>query len=667
MALNGISSEVIVVDNASTDGSVTMVRKVFPRVHLISNVENQGFAKANNQALKIARGKYVCLINPDTLVQEDTFSECLSYMEKHPEAGMVGCKILNPDGTLQLACRRSFPTPWVGFTKAVGLNDLFPQSRLFGRYNLTYLDPDQIAEVEAISGSFMFVRKEAADASGYLDEDFFMYGEDLDWCYRIHQSGWKIIYLPATQIIHYKGRSAREAPFDNLRIFYGAMLLFVKKHFSKGWAFLPQWFLMAGIWLRGGLGFLSHFFQRLVIPAIDLCFLQLALFLAILIWLKTPGYWPRYLLVNGLYSSIWLGCFWGMGLYRRGVFSVSNAIGAVFFGFIINTSVTFFLPEYQFSRAVMLIAAVLDAILLGGWRLGIRLATKKSRSVLLSKLGRSLVNRRVIIAGTGAASQHILRQLRRHPDTGFEVVGIVSIDPAAGGNPKIKSVPLLGSLDDIERVAKAHQIHEVIFPAGAISYDRILTFMARTKELQLDFKMVPRQTDVIIGRSAGGTLDDLALMDLDYPIFQGWHMLFKRILDLLTVVFLLPATVCIGLFILLIPGYRFRNESISDGSGRKLSVLQAYRGEDKLGSWIQIFWFTGPIFLGKMSVVGTEIVPYNIKAQPAGFKPGLTGLVQVHQARKLTEDEKIRYRHYYMKNYSIFLDIEILLKTLFRG
>jgi len=142
-ATSGLPCEVIVVDNASYDGSVDLVKKHFPQVKLFSNKTNIGFARANNQAIRISKGQYICLLNPDTLVQEDTFSTILEFFKDRQDIGMVGCKVLNPDGSLQLACRRSFPTPWVAFTRILGLSRIFPKSRIFSRYNLTYLDPDQ--------------------------------------------------------------------------------------------------------------------------------------------------------------------------------------------------------------------------------------------------------------------------------------------------------------------------------------------------------------------------------------------------------------------------------------------------------------------------------------------------------------------------------------------
>jgi GT2 family glycosyltransferase len=206
----GLSVEVLVVDNNSVDGSVAMVQERFPEVSVLVNDENIGFGRANNQAIRQARGRYLLILNPDTIVQEDTLSTLVRFMDEHPEAGAVGCQILNPDGTFAPESRRSFPTPAVAFYRIAGLSRLFPRSRTFGRYNLTYLPRNEVAEVDALSGSCMVVRHAALHTApeapthgalssdplptgaGLFDEDYFMYGEDLDWCYRIQQAGWKI-------------------------------------------------------------------------------------------------------------------------------------------------------------------------------------------------------------------------------------------------------------------------------------------------------------------------------------------------------------------------------------------------------------------------------------------------------------------------------------------
>ena len=232
-SVKNISTEIIIVDNASDDGSVEILREKFPNIKLIANKENVGFGVANNQALESAKGKYFLLINPDAIVKEDTLKKMLEFFDKTPQVGIAGCKVLNPDGSLKFACRRSFPGPWTSFTKIMGLSKLFPKSRLFARYNLTYLDENQTYEVDAISGAFMMMRKEVYEQIGGFDKQFFMYGEDLDWCWRCKESGYKVWYYPKTTIVHYKGESSRKTPFKMLKAFHDAMWIFYKKHYYK--------------------------------------------------------------------------------------------------------------------------------------------------------------------------------------------------------------------------------------------------------------------------------------------------------------------------------------------------------------------------------------------------------------------------------------------------
>ncbi len=663
-ALKNIPSEIFVVDNASSDGSVQMVKKHFPSVYLIENKDNPGFAKANNQAIQKATGEYICLINPDTLVREDTFSKCLEYMDEHPDTGMAGCKILNADGTLQLACRRSFPTPWVALTKVTGLSTLFPKSRLFARYNLTYLDPDKTSEVEAISGSFMFARKKTIDEIGHLDENFFMYGEDLDWCYRIQKAGWKIVYLPSTQIIHYKGRSTFEASFDQLNVFYRAMQLFVQKHFQKGWIFLPQWFLLLGIWMRGGLSFLYSLLQRMIIPFIDLVFLQAGLILGILIRFGNLEYWIRYRTVNVIYSIIWLVCLFSMGLYRKKVFSASKTLGAVVFGFFLNTSLTFFLPQYAFSRLVILFSTLLNTFLLIGWRIGIRLASRVHWLPFLGTVGKSLGRRRAAIAGTGPSSIKVWEKLRNQFASGYDLVGLLALDSKVFEESRFEEISVLGLFDDLERIAKVHKLHEIIVPPDALSYHQILNGIARTRSLHLDFKMVPREVDVLIGRSSVDQLDEIPLMDLDYTLFTGINPFLKRSLDVVLSLILLPFFIMIRLINWLHPRMEMKSETIRDARGESMHIRIPYFNNLEMKNIFGKLHYLGHVLLGSLSLVGAEMVSSKVDVQPIRYKPGLTGLTQLNLWRNLTPEDKEHYDLYYLKNYTILLDFEIILRTL---
>lgn len=218
-----------VVDNASTDGSAEMVRAEFPDANLLANEANEGFARANNRAIEASRGEYVLLLNPDTIVSDRAFDRILDFLRRTPDAGMATAKLVKADGTLDLACRRSFPTPFDGLCRSLGLSDLFPDSRIFARYNLRYLDENEIAEVEAINGAFMMVRRAAIEDVGLLDEGYFMYMEDLDWCYRFGQAGWRIYYVPEATVVHLKGRSSRKKAGEMIHAFFTSMEQFCKK------------------------------------------------------------------------------------------------------------------------------------------------------------------------------------------------------------------------------------------------------------------------------------------------------------------------------------------------------------------------------------------------------------------------------------------------------
>jgi N-acetylglucosaminyl-diphospho-decaprenol L-rhamnosyltransferase len=260
--------EVCVVDNASADGSADMVRSEFPQTRLVESPVNGGFSYANNLGLKsygftpvittthTAESapnipRYVLLLNPDTVLPPDSLAGMLEFMDEHPQAGAAGPKLVLEDGSLDLACRRSFPTPQVALYRMVGLSKLFPRHPHFGRYNLTYLDPDQVATVDSVVGACMLVRGEAIRQAGLLDEEFFMYGEDLDWAFRITQAGWKVYYNPAVTVLHVKRAASRHSPRAG-REFYRAMRIFYDKHYARSTPFWLHWLILIGINLGAG-------------------------------------------------------------------------------------------------------------------------------------------------------------------------------------------------------------------------------------------------------------------------------------------------------------------------------------------------------------------------------------------------------------------------------
>jgi hypothetical protein len=243
-----LSYEVIVVDNCSPDDSVHMVQQEFTQAKLIVNDANRGYAHANNLGLRQARGSHVLLLNPDTVLPPDALQGMWRFMNEHPEAGVAGPKLVLADGSLDRACRRSFPTLEVALYRLLGLSKRYPQSPRFNRYNLGYLDPDLVAEVDSVVGAFMWMRREALDQAGFLDEQFFAYAEDIDLCYRIKVDyGWKVYYNPAVVVTHYKGQSTRQRFAPMTIEFYRAMWLFHKKHYAQHTFFLVNWVTALGI------------------------------------------------------------------------------------------------------------------------------------------------------------------------------------------------------------------------------------------------------------------------------------------------------------------------------------------------------------------------------------------------------------------------------------
>lgn len=256
----GLEMEVFVVDNDSTDDSIAHLQPLFPQVRYIQNYENVGFSRANNQAIRLAKGEYVLLLNPDTLLTEHTITDCVRFLDTHPEAGATGVAMYGHNGRFAWESRRGLPTPWTSFCKMSGLCALFPHSRLFGRYYMRYLPRTQAAPIEVISGAFNMLRRRAIDQVGLLDEDFFMYGEDIDLSYRLLQGGWTNYYLP-TPILHYKGESTQKSSYRYVHIFYQAMLIFFDKHYSHRYRFFAVLVRLA-VRLRAGIDLLLRLWQR---------------------------------------------------------------------------------------------------------------------------------------------------------------------------------------------------------------------------------------------------------------------------------------------------------------------------------------------------------------------------------------------------------------------
>jgi len=257
-AAKGLTVEIFIVDNASTDGSREWLEEKFPDVKFTWNKHNPGFAKANNKALDQASGDYILFLNPDTILPEDCFQKCIQYFNHHPEAGALGVCMLDGSGKFLKESKRGFPTPMAAFYKLTGLSTLFPRSPVFSRYHMGHLDPANNHETDVLAGAFMMVRKKVLDITGGFDESFFMYGEDIDLSYRIQQAGYKNIYLAECPILHFKGESTRKGTLNYVRLFYGAMAIFARKHYGGMSSGIFSFCIHLAIWIRAFFSAIGH-------------------------------------------------------------------------------------------------------------------------------------------------------------------------------------------------------------------------------------------------------------------------------------------------------------------------------------------------------------------------------------------------------------------------
>ena len=483
-ASEGLTVETIVVDNNSADGSVDMVREKFPNVVCIANDANIGFGKANNQGVRRGSGEFFLILNPDTILQEDSLRKLLEFGRAHPDAGAIGCKIINPDGSFAPESRRAFPTPRVAFYRIAGLSKIFPKSARFGRYNMTYLPEDEETEVDALSGSCMLVRSAAIDSlddDGRLfDEDFFMYGEDLDACYRLQQKNWKIWYTPRTQIIHFKGESTKKGELRYVRLFYGAMLLFAEKHFDNRYGTGMKLALRVSIFGRAVLSAFSTIARKYAPALLDfvLVFLVMAAIATLRsIFAGTQTSLLQYSVVAPVFA---LGTVAGISLIRgyrrRGLHRVTPTLAGILLGALLVSAISFFYKDIAFSRLSIALAVP------AGWL-----------ALLIPRLFRYRRQKpsRTIFAGTDVEA----RTLGKSIDSPFEqpllLVGYVF---PGEEQSSARSSEALGPLRQLRDIVRLNDADTIIFSSDSLSNENIFAAMRSVADLEVDLKIQTPRT-----------------------------------------------------------------------------------------------------------------------------------------------------------------------------
>ncbi len=664
-ALKGIPHEIFVVDNASVDGSPAYIRKHFPEVHLLESKKNLGFARANNLALQKVSGEYVVLINPDTVVQEDTFHKLLQFFKQTPDASAATCKIINPDGTFSVDCRHAIPTPMIAFWKVTGLSRIFPRSRIFGQYNLTYLDPNEIYAVPAISGSFMMIKKKVLDTVGHFDERFFMYCEDIDLCHRINLAGYKIYYVPTTQIIHYKGESTKKNNLDYVITFNKALYQFFQKYYAPKSLFLFRWIIVLGIVVRGILIYLKHFMEEYFPLILDVILLNVSVLISFVVRMELKygfrweNFWHQYWVINVISTIIFLGAVFYLQVYPRHRLSVQEVLKANGITFLLLAALTFFLKQFAFSRMVVLFATILSPFSMVAWRLILRRFYRGDSTAW----GRDLFVKPTALVGDGKETVQLFRKIQSLQDISYELRGIITV-AEDGRRFEEHNIPVLGRLENLKELIEMHRLRQIIFNAPSLSYEQILGAMSAIGRPDVEYKLVASQLDFLVGKSAIEHLDEYPLVEIDYAVGRPFNRFIKRIMDV---------SLAGSIWLLLLPIavvqwgiWRKQRQPVQwcTESGQKVICLLTRPHPLRIVDWASVLW---QVVRGKLSLVGAPLqrnCQKNITRSQYTYPPGLTGLVQINRHRLHQAEDRDRYHLFYLKNQNLLLDLEILLKAI---
>ncbi|MBU3699151.1 MAG: glycosyltransferase [Candidatus Kapabacteria bacterium] len=614
-ACKPLSAEIIVVDNNSTDGSVEDLSVAFRHVQWHALTENVGFGRANNIGLEHARGRYVLFLNPDTIVGQETLLTMVRHLDTHPNVGMAGCKVLNPDGSFQVACRRGLPTPWASFCKLFGLQAMFPSVKLFSSYNLMYRSIDETYSVDALIGAFMMGRTDLVRSLEGFDPEFFMYGEDIDLCYRVKQAGFDVQYVHETSIIHYKGESTKRSSLNEVRVFYEAMEIFARKHFGGSKVFLA--FLRIGISVRSVLARLARRRVEVLTWIVDMLCVNASLLIATTVRFERPFGFPDYAypIVPIMITLIGTLSLVAVGEYVEYRPTIRRSAVGLLTTFFVLSSLTYFFKDFGFSRGVLLMTMGLSGVLF---------AITRAITSWMDAKGRSRT-RRIVLVGLNEHSTRLADALSSAERRNAEVVGIVATAPF--NVSQWSGMTVLGDTSYLGRILDATGAQEVILTDTAMPRNAIMQLMMASSSYRARFHIAQDYDDVVTAR----IINDVAGLEPTVtvaPLLRFRNRVAKRMVDICLASLVLPLT----LLALILPGSRRR-----------------------LGQWWEIL-------CGRMSIVG--LWPDGV-TRTSG-KPGLTGLVHISRPATLSASATEQLNTYYVDAYTLALDVEIILKHLFR-
>ncbi len=635
-AAQNMEVEIFVVDNNSVDGSPAMVRQKFPQVELLAMNENLGFAKANNLAIRRAKGQYILLLNPDTLIAEDSLQKCYQFMEEHPEAGGLGVRMIDGTGIFLPESKRGFPSPFVAFCKTFGLSRLFPRSPLFNRYHLGFLSENETHEVDVLSGAYMWLRRSVLEEIGLLDERFFMYGEDIDLSYRIVQAGYKNYYFADTTIIHYKGESTRKGSLNYVRIFYQAMVLFAEKHFRGRKARWYIAFIHLAIYFRALVSLSANAIRRIWLPLLDTGLIAGGMLFLKNFWARyhfhNPDYYPDtfYRINLPVYLLFWLGGAFFGGAYDRPYKPGPLIRGLLFGSLLLMAAYGFFPQEYRFSRALILMGTAWALLSTLGLRLLLHFSKEKNFKLF------SPPNHNYLIIGSKEESRRV-RELLHLAKAEGNYIGTVlpEAKTLAQDQPSAEKANdnYLGQIDRLDEMVRIFKVDELIFCSRDLPAERITWWMSKLGP-SLNYRIAPEKSLSIIGSHSKNLPGDLYTIEVQFAIVDPRQKRFKRLLDLSLALAFFP-----------------------------LALFQILQLKLPFRLWAQAW----QVLRGKKSWIGYAGKSREQEGLPP-LKPGLCTPADAlgNSENKLDSTTLHRLNFFYAKDYRIGKDLEILWRCLLK-
>ncbi|MBT6162228.1 MAG: glycosyltransferase [Crocinitomicaceae bacterium] len=497
LELKGHEAEVWVVDNRSVDGSCAMVREQFPEVHLLALDENLGFSKGNNRAIEQCNGRWVLLLNPDTVIPENALSKCLAYAESSPDLGGMGVPMVDGMGRFLPESKRGMPTPWVAFCKISGLYKLAPKTEKLNQYYMGHLDPDENHCIEILSGAFMWMRKEALDQVGLLDEAYFMYGEDIDLSWRLLKGGWKNHYFAETSIIHYKGESTKKGSLNYVLVFYKAMQIFARTHFSGGNARAMLGLIQLAIYFRASLAILARVIRMVKLPVLEFSLFWTALVVFLMQYgeAKEIQYdWNWALPATAAYAALWLLALKFQGGYDRPWKLISVARGVLMGGLFLLAGYGLLPENMRFSRAILVFGALALPLIV----LAVRWRWDKGRG--WNGKGQK---RRLFISSPAElnAISDLIAELEPHAELRAEK--IQALHPgsrdASANESSSEDVSFLGGLTDLNEVIRINRINEVILSGRELTASQKISAMTGVADANIHFRIAWTEGGNVVG------------------------------------------------------------------------------------------------------------------------------------------------------------------------